>query len=84
MAFPAKHFGTLRKRVWYKVRWVKSPPAVALSGDFDLLMKNAFERYKGFLEVLDRVEAEECEPGLPVGFGKSEKEVDEWVRKNKL
>lgn len=83
MAFPAEHFGALKKRVWYKVRWARSPPGERVEGKFDLLMADACERYKGFLEVLERIEVEECEAGLPVGFGKSESKVDEWIRKNR-
>lgn len=83
MAFPAEHFGSLKKRVWYKVRWKKSPPGLEVEGKCDLLMDRIFEKYKDFVTILDTIETDECAAGLPVGFGKSEEEVDAWIEKNR-
>jgi hypothetical protein len=83
MGFPAEHFGSGRKRVWYKVKWMKSPPGLEVESRFDLLMKRDMEKYREFLKVLDRVETGECEAGLPVGLGKSEEEVDAWIERNR-
>ena len=82
MAFPAEHFGSLKKRVWYKVRWMKSPSGMEVKGRFDLMMRGVFEEYKDYVEVLSRVETDECIAGLPVGFGKSEEDVDAWFKNN--
>ncbi|MBI4181936.1 MAG: hypothetical protein HY520_03140 [Candidatus Aenigmarchaeota archaeon] len=84
MAFPAEHFGALKKRTWYKVRWLRDPPGPPLRERFDLLPREAWERYRSSLEVQDRAEVASCEAGLPLGFGKPEHEVDAWLRKHRL
>lgn len=83
MTFPAEHFGALRKRTWYKVRWLRNPPGLRLAGTFDLLLPELCRKYKEFVEILDTVQTEECAVGLPIGFGKPEAEVDAWIQKNR-
>lgn len=79
MSFPAEHYGTVKKRIWYKVRWT----AGEHKGLFDLMLKSTFDQHKTQLELLETIEAKECVVGLPVGFGKSEQEVNDWIAQNK-
>ena len=83
MSFPAEHFGSLKKRIWYKVKWMKNPPDREVKGKFDLLMQEDFEKYKNYLHVIEKVQTDSCASGLPVGFGKPEEEVDTWIAKNR-
>ena len=93
MTFPSQHFGSVKKRTWYKVRWKLQTDSLdrpekavfpqGLEGKFDILTNETIEKYRSHLEVMERVEADLCSPGLPLGFGKSEEEVNEWMRKNR-
>ena len=83
MTFPAEHAGTVKKRMWYKVKWVSNPPGMRIEGMFDLLMDAAVDTYRPYLRVIETVETRQCDAGLPVGFGKTEAAVDDWIRKNR-
>lgn len=82
MAFPSEHFGSVKKRTWFKVKWTGNPPGLDVEGKYDLLMETDVQKYRDFLEIVKEIKTAECTRGLPVGFGKSEREVDEWITKN--
>lgn len=84
MAFPAEHFGAVKKRTWYKVKWIADPPGYQVTGKYDVLMESQVEQHKDRVEVQDRVETDTCAMGLPVGFGKSEQDVDDWIAKHRF
>lgn len=83
MSFPAEHFGVMKKRHWYKVKWTANPPGMNVRGMFDLLMDTEYEKFKDFVQVIEKVQTESCIRGLPVGFGKKESEIDAWTAKNR-
>ena len=82
MSFPSQHLGSVKKRTWFKVRWMRNPPGLTVEGGYDLLMEADVQKYGDFVEIVKEIKTAECTRGLRIGFGKKEKEVDEWIEKN--
>lgn len=83
MALPAEHFGTVEKRKWYKVRWVKDPSGLSAKGKTDLVREEDFSEVKEYVEVVQEITAAKCTAGIRLGYGRtSEAEIEKWIKEN--
>lgn len=80
---PPEHFGTVEKRRWFKVRWLRNPPDLSVEGKTDLVREEDLPDVKEFVEIIKEVKTEKCVAGIRLGYGKtSESEIERWIKEN--
>ncbi|MBI2971623.1 MAG: hypothetical protein HYY37_04375 [Candidatus Aenigmarchaeota archaeon] len=83
MTFPAEHFGTVKKRTWYKVRW-NAQANPELAGKVDLLPEDVYQKQQRHATILETIETDTCKGGSPLRFGAwDEEKIDAWIKENK-